>query len=65
MTYRTNANVIDPPGLAQHVRDCSQPNSHWQELHCAAEVAQGFFASRVVTTGLLLVIFMAMALSAV
>ena len=57
-------NLIDPTGLAEHVRDCSQSHSRWLELHYAAEIAQGFFASRVVTTGVLMVILMAMAITA-
>jgi hypothetical protein len=65
MTHLSSVNVIDPTGLAEHVRVCSQSHARWLELHCAAEIAQGFFASRVVTSGLLLVILMAMALTAV
>lgn len=57
-------NVIDPTGLAEHVRACSQSQARWLKLHFAAEVAQGFFATRVVTTGLLLAILMAMAIAA-
>ena len=56
-------NVIDPTGLAEHVRVCSQSQARWLKFHFAAEVAQGFFAARVVTTGLLLAIVMAIAVT--
>ena len=65
MTYSSRASVIDTTGLAEHVRACSQSHARWLDLHCAAEIAHGFFASRVVTTGLLLVILVTMALAAV
>lgn len=65
MTYDPYANVIDPTGLADHVRACSQSHARWLDLHCAAEIAHGFFASRVVTTGLLLVMLVTMAFAAV
>ncbi len=57
-------NVIDPTGLAEHVRACSQSHARWLELHFAAEIVQSFFASRVVTTGVLMVILIVTAIAA-
>lgn len=56
--------AVDPTGLAEHVRACSQSRARWLKVHFAAQAAQGFFATRVVTTGMLLVILMATAIAA-
>lgn len=63
MSHYAETSILDATGLAEHVRACSQSHSGWLELHCAAEVAKGFCASRVVTTGVLVVLLMAMAIT--
>lgn len=54
----------DSTGLAEHVRACTALNTHWRALRYAAETVQGFFAPRIITTGVLLLILMAMAIAA-
>lgn len=63
MPHYAETSGLDATGLAEHVRVCSQSHSGWLELHCAAEVAKGFCAARVVTTGVLLALLMAMAIT--
>lgn len=53
--------AMDSTGLAEHLRACTPANAGWLKVHCAAEVAHGFFAARIVTTGLLLVLLTATA----
>ena len=57
--------ILDTTGLAEHVRACTPLQSRWLGLHYAVETAQNFFAARVVTTGVLLIVLMATAIAAV
>ena len=57
--------ILDTTGLAEHVRACTPSQSRWLGLNYALETAQEFFAARVVTTGVLLIVLMATAIAAV
>jgi hypothetical protein len=53
--------MLDSTGLAEHVRVCTQSRGRWRQLVCATESAKRFFASRVVTSGVLVTILIAAA----
>lgn len=56
--------IVDTTGLAEHVRACTPSQSRWLNVHCAVEAAQDFFATRVVTAGVLLIVLMATVIAA-
>jgi hypothetical protein len=56
------APLVDRSALDEHLHTCNAQNGNLVSLHCAAQSLQGFVATRLITTIVLLAIFISLGL---